>query len=397
MENKELLKGQHNFSLVQGGPLFQILRRAKLTDDAMTLLYRRIVFITLFCWLPIVCLAAVEGILVGNGVKVPCLFDADFHIRFLISMPFLIAAELASHRRIPPMVGNFLKRGLILDNAMEQFNAAIASALRLRNSVFAEVLQIVLVYAIGIFFLWQNYVALDADTWYMPITAEGPALSLAGKWFILISLPFFQFLLLRWFFRIFIWCRFLWQVSRIELNILPTHPDGVGGLGFLGGVGLAFYPVLLAYGALLAGLIANQIFYQGAVLTDFMVPVVFVVVFLMCLVYAPLLVFTPQLERTRRNGIAEYGALANSYMRDFDTKWLRGGAPEDEKLIGNADIQSLADIGNSFNVVKGMSIFIFSKETIFEMAVLTILPIMPLTLTMMPVEEVIKTVLSLLF
>jgi len=397
MENKNLLHNQQDFSFVQGGPLFQILRRAKLTNDAMGLLYRRIVFISLFCWLPVVCLAAIEGTLAGNNVRVPCLLDADFHIRFLISVPLLIAAELVAHRRVLPMTGNFLKRGLIPDGAIDQFNAAIGSALRLRNSVLAEVVLVVLVYAIGIFFVWQKYIALDADTWQTINTADGLVLSLAGKWFTYISLPVFQFLLLRWFFRIFIWSRFLWHVSRINLNLLATHPDGLGGLGFLSGQGLTFFPLLLAYGFLLAGMIANRIFYQGAILSDFMVPVVLVVFFLVCLVFVPLLVFTPQLELTRRKGVAEYGALAAFYMRGFDAKWLRGGAPEEEQLIGSADIQSLADMGNSYKVVQEMGIVIFSKEVIIKMAFFALLPITPLALTMMPLEEIIKTVLGLLF
>ena len=127
-------------------------------------------------------------------MRIPCLLDADFQIRFLISMPLLIAAELVAHRRVSPMVDNFLKRGLIPDNEMDKFNAAIESAYRLRNSVLAESFLMVLVYAVGIFVFWQNYISLDAGTWYMPLTVSGPKVSLAGLWFIYVSLPVFQFL-----------------------------------------------------------------------------------------------------------------------------------------------------------------------------------------------------------
>ena len=46
--------------------------------------------------------------------------------------------------------------------------------------------------------------------------------------------------------------------------------------------------------------------------------------------------------------------LAARYAREFDRKWLRGGAPADEPLLGSGDIQSLADLGNSYEVVKEM-------------------------------------------
>ena len=64
------------------------------------------------------------------------------------------------------------------------------------------------------------------------------------------SLSLYQFVLLRWYFRLFIWTRFLWQVSRIDLRLIPTHPDRCGGLGFVAAVGNAFVPILPAQGGL---------------------------------------------------------------------------------------------------------------------------------------------------
>lgn len=396
MKDKNLPHDPQGLSLVLGGPLYQLFIRTKLSGEGLSLLYRRVIVISLFCWLPILLLTAFEGRLVGESVAVPFLWDADFHIRFLVSMPLLIVAELVVNRRIPSMINQFLERRLIPDAAMEQFNTAIKAVLRLRNSVLAELIMIALVYIIGILFVWQEYIALEADTWYTPMTTEGSTFSMAGRWYVYVSLPIFQFLLLRWYYRIFIWARFLWHVSRIELNIVPTHPDGVGGLGFLAGQALAFFPLLLAHGSLLAALIANQIFYRGATLPEFFLQIAFLVIFLMCVVFGPLLVYTPQIEQARRKGVREYGALAARYTRDFDAKWLRGGAEANELLIGSPDIQSLADIANSFAVVRTMSIVIFTKTSIFELAVLTVLPIAPLLLTMMPVEEILKTLLGLL-
>ena len=155
-------------------------------------------------------------------------------------------------------------------------------------------------------------------------------------WYGYVSLPLFQFLLMRWYFRIFIWARFLWQVSRIELSLIPTHPDRVGGLGFLANTVYAFIPLAVAHGALLAGLIANRIFYLGAALPDFKIEIAVLVVFLLCLVLGPLLVFAPQLAQAKRTGNREYGTLAERYVREFDAKWLRGGAPPTSRWWGAA-------------------------------------------------------------
>ena len=172
-------------------------------------------------------------------------------------------------------------------------------------------------------------------------------LSLAGWWNALVSVPLFQFLLLRWYFRLFIWARFLWQVSRFDLKLLPAHPDGVGGLGFLTTIVNAFAPLLLAHGVLLAGMIADRIFFAGATLPQFSVEIIATVSALVFVVLGPLMVFAGQLGRARRTGLGEYGVLAQRYVREFDTKWVRGGRDPHEPLMGSADIQSLADLANS--------------------------------------------------
>ena len=98
----------------------------------------------------------------------------------------------------------------------------------------------------------------------------------------------------------------------------------------------------------------------------------------------PLLVFIPQLVRVKRTGLREYGVLAQRYVREFDHKWLRGGAAADEPLVGSGDIQSLADLGNSFEVIRTMRVVPFTKETLLLLLVTTFAPVLPLTLTMVP-------------
>jgi hypothetical protein len=238
---------------------------------------------------------------------------------------------------------------------------------------------------------------LATATWYAAPTVAGSKLSFAGMWYGYVSLPLFQFLLMRWYFRLFIWTRFLWQVSRIELSLVPTHPDRVGGLGFLANTVYAFTPLAVAHGALLAGLIANRIFYVGAALPEFKIEIAVLVVFLMCVVLGPLLVFASQLAQAKRTGNREYGTLAERYVREFDAKWLRGGVPADEPLVGSADIQSLADIANSFDVVRTMRIAPVTKQVIFQLVAATLLPVLPLVLTMMSLEQLLKTLFGILF
>jgi hypothetical protein len=186
-------------------------------------------------------------------------------------------------------------------------------------------------------------------------------------------------------------------VSRIELQLVPTHPDRVGGLGFLAATSHAFIPLLMAHGALLAGNLANLIFHAGASLTQFRLEILLLVIVMVILVVGPLLVFAPQLARARRAGLREYGTVAQRYVRDFDAKWVRGSGTADEPMLGSGDIQSLADLGTSFSVVQDMRVVPVTKQAMFQLCLATVAPIVPLVLTLMPLEELLKKLLGILF
>jgi hypothetical protein len=391
------LRNPPDFSLVHGGPLFQLLLRAHLTGDALELARKRIIVIALLAWLPLLLLTTLEGHLIGGSVAVPFLMDVEIHIRFLVAIPLMVGAELVVHRRTRSLVTQFLDRNLIPEHAMPRFDAAIHSALRLRNSTLAEVLIIAIVYGVGILVIWRQYMALDAPTWFATPSAEGSRLSLAGMWYVYFSVPLSQFLLFRWYFRLFVWARLLWQVSRIDLNLVPTHPDRTGGLGFLANIVFAFIPLLMAHGAFVAGNLANRIFHLGASLPEFKGEILLLLAWLLLVVFGPLLVFAPKLAEAKRTGLREYGTLAQRYVREFDAKWLRGGAPADEPFVGSGDIQSLADLGNSYEVVRSMRVAPVSREAIIQVAAAVLVPIVPLLLTMMPWEELVKKLFGILF
>jgi len=361
------------------------------------MVHRRIVASILLTWVPLLVLSILGGQALVEKVAVPFLRDIEVHIRFLVAMPLLLIAELVVHLRLRPLAGIFLDRRLIPEGSVARFNAAVASAMRLRNSVIAEPLIIAFVYVVGVLIIWRHYAALHADTWYATPSGNGTNLTLAGIWYGYVSLPLFQFLLIRWYFRLLIWGRFLWQVSRIDLVLVPTHSDRVGGLGFLSVSVQALAPLAAAHGALLAGLLANRIFFVGATLPQFKFEIAFVAMYMLFLAAGPLLLFSPRLASAKRSGGREYGALAEPYVRAFDVKWLRGGAHVDEPLIGSADIQSLADMSNSFEVVRSMRLVPFTRDGLSLLAAATLAPVVPLALTMMPLEKLLQALVGIVF
>ena len=392
--------GLPEFSLVLGGPLFQLLVRTRLATPALELMQRRIIFISLFAWLPLLILSIVDGKAWG-GAGLPFLYDIEMQIRFLVALPLFIAAELVVHHRLGEVMGQFIERGIITKEVLPRFREVIASALKLRNSVAMELILFILIF-VGGHYLWRTMsgeteIATTTGTWYANANNGGTEFSPAGYWYNFVSRPLFQFIVVRWYFRLFIWARFLWQSSRLDLKLIPTHPDRAAGLGFLGLAVVAFAPLLLAHGAMLAGLMANPIFFAGAKLTDFMMEIIGSVAFLLFITLGPMLSLSPRLIQVKRTGLHEYGVLASRYVREFDLKWLRSGAPKNEHLIGSGDIQSLADLGNSYQVIRDMRPFPFGTDTIIQLVVFALIPVAPLVLTMIPLEELITKLLAAVF
>jgi hypothetical protein len=345
--------------------------------------------------LPLLLLSILDGH-GGKGITIPFMHDVEANVRFLIALPVLIAAEVVVHRRISPLVRRFVERRIVEAEDLPEFNAAVNSALRVRNSVAVESALLVLVYTLGLW-IWWNQVALKTDTWYSVSDATHLHLTLAGCWYAFVSVPFFQFILLRWYMRLGLWFRLLWQVSRLNLHLTAAHPDRAGGIGFLGNSSYAFSPILFAQGAILSGLIASRILYEGRSLLSFKMEAAGFIAFFVLCILGPLVVFTPRLTLTKRQGSAEYGLLANRYVFGFEDKWIRGAVPSAEEVLGTGDIQSLADLGNSYSVVREMRIIPFGLEDIARLAGATAAPLLPLTLTVISLEELLSRLVKLIF
>jgi len=64
--------------------------------------------------------------------------------------------------------------------------------------------------------------------------------------------------------------------------------------------------------------------------------------------------------------------------------------------VGSSDIQSLADLANSFEVVRQMDALPFNKNTVLRLAMVIVLPLLPLALTMVPLDEMIDRAIKIL-
>jgi hypothetical protein len=143
---------------------------------------------------------------------------------------------------------------------------------------------------------------------------------------------------------------------------------------------------------------AESVVFGGAQLEGLVMPLALIVVESAVIVLAPLMFFAPKLLHVKQHGLMKYGFLASAYTQAFEVKWIKGGAAKDE-LLGTADLQSLADLGNSFKIVEDMRIVPFSRNDALLLALAAVLPMLPLLLIVLPLNELIvrgvKSVLDL--
>jgi hypothetical protein len=159
-----LLEKPHDFSLGLGGPTYQFFRKSHLAGNALEMLYSRLIIITLLAWLPLLLLSTI-GSSTGSVGRLSFFHDVEVHVRFLVALPVLIAAELIVHLRIRPVVLRFVERRIVMPRDLPRFERAIDSAVSLRNSIPIELALLLLVYTVGLW-LWRSRIAIVAPTWY---------------------------------------------------------------------------------------------------------------------------------------------------------------------------------------------------------------------------------------
>lgn len=386
----------NDFSIVSGGPFYNLIVRLRLVETGSHHAYRRAALFVLLTWLPLLVLSALQGVALGSTVKIPFLFDFAASTRYLIAGPLLIIAEILIDPRLRVIVKHFISSGLVKEEDLQEFESAVKEVSKLRDFAPVELVLFAVIVIYAFTGLRFESVSGGISTWHSLGSGSEQRLTFAGWWFVVVSQPLFQFLLLRWLWKLCIWARFLWRVSTLDLHLIPTHPDLAGGLGFLGSGQAQFGIIVLALSIILTAAIGEKIIFGGESLSSYKAIIIAYVVLQLVIFLGPLLVFSPLLLIVKRKGLLDYGALATGYTQSFDNKWVRGKAPDTETLLGSSDIQSLADLANSFQVVNKMGAFPFDRSNIMFIVAAAAIPMFPLLLTVISPEQILLKILNLL-
>lgn len=397
MANTSIKEQSVEFSLVRGGPLYRLFSWANLSGTERKMYWRRYGVVAAITWLPLLILSVAEGTAVSGKVVVPFFHDVLVHARFLLALPMLLYGEVFSHKILGPGMQNFLSRQIVTGDDIPRFHAVIERAHRMRDSVWLELCVAIVVCTAGAW-NWYDQMVSEGASWFAHPDWARLNLTIAGYWLTFVSIPVFQFVLVRWYARFLIWIWLLWRISRFDLNLMVTHPDRSGGLAFLPRVTYSFGFVLAAQAVLLSGIIANMILHKGSDLMELKGQIAGYIVFFVCVTISPLAAFIPAMVEAKRKGLGAYGTLATRYTSMFAKKWIPAKYdPSEEELLGSPDIQSLADLGASFQRVTEMGLAPFGLRTAAQLTGLMLLPMLPLLLFVFSLADIFDKVLKAIF
>ena len=382
------------FAIAAGGPFMALQERLGLLEaKASTAPRRAAILVAVAFGVPLL-LATATGDALGPAADRPFLLDWGVWSRFVLAIAIFVLMERLVEERLKLHLRQFVETPLLAADAMPRAAAAVTRALERRDLPMAELVCLVLAFAVSIAAA-AAMPGIDNHAWLHHATPGGPRLTAAGWWVMLVSNPLFWFLLLRWLWRHLVWALLLHDLARLDLRLVVTHPDGVGGLAFIGQYPNAFTALVLAMSCVLGAAIANALLHEALELAAYGAMMSAWLTIVLALFGLPLLAFARPLARLKRASLLASSAAATRHFRAAERASLSGNlaAPDD------TDTTPLADIPNptaTWAAAKKLRTLPFSREALVPVAAAALVPLVLAGATYLPFAELWKVARKLL-
>jgi len=390
MSTSDLYIEEHVFD---GGPPLRLQKSLGLVKPDEPRVVSRALFGAAIAWIPLAILSIVETIIVSDSSARWFFGDFAVHARYLVALPVLVLAERDGIPQLERIVRQFVETGLITDADRPGYHRAVTSTRRLLNSSYGDVIAIIAAY-LAVIAISANAPAGLIANWQR---GGFGYFSLAGWWHVCISLPLLLIIFFGWIWRLMLWGRFLFLTARLDLQLLPSHPDKVGGLSFVNTSLRGFRLISFGFGAVAAGAVADRVVYNGESLANFKGLVIGLIIFLLILFAGPLTVFVWRIRHAKWRGIFAYGVLANRLGREFEAKWLSAGTQVKRDVLEQPDFSATTDFyGVAANVYE-MRDLPFALRDLIAPLVPALVPFAIVALFTIPIQVVIDSTIKLLF
>jgi len=393
------LQSPEGFSLSAGGPFNRALEMMRLQNKQGKLM------VLGFCitWLPLLILTLFEGTLY-TGRELPFLKDVAMHARLLVALPMLIMIEPTIDSKVFVVIKYLAEELMSLEDRQKFLATSFRRARKLTGSALTEIILLLIVIGVTISFVKAGVYNAPGNgtTSWMTYTGEaGQLMSVAGYWAIFISIPIFQFLLLRWLWRYIIWVMLLIHLSKAKLNLMPTHADRAGGLGIIMIAQRSFNLIFVAGGVAISGRLIEQLLKHPDSFESIKRQGIAYIVFCLIFLLVPLLFFMGKLFKIKNEGLLRMSNLGATLSRRFEHEWVNNLQVEEKTVKNKAeqtevDPSMIFDYSGMYDALQQLRTIPVTPRDLIGMGLILFVPFIPIPFIHFSVVELLHKIAGLL-
>ena len=381
--------GLADISLVRGGLFYRFQQTLGFIHPNRWNLGRRIAVLIAIGWVPLVAITAF-----ANPGGLPSLF-ADYRVyaRLFVAIPVLLSGEFLIDLRFHTVLKSINEADLLGEQDTTQMERAMAKIVHLRDSLVPELLILGLLL---VYILTSYRGSMDGTPWFAQGMGSDIRLTTAGWYGVSVGTLLWLFLLSLGLWHWFLWTLFAFKLSRQNLKVVATHPDGHGGIGFLGLTIEAFAPIAFAATCVIGSTWRHHILHDGAHLLSYKVPAIILLLIIVLIALAPLFFFSPRLFLLRYSALRKYGVVGQQYSTEFQEKWIEHPTGHKGESLATTESGRLVAYGHIFDRITKLKPFPLDKGALYVLAIAVVLPLLPAVLTEIPFAVVMKDLLKAL-
>lgn len=386
--------GPEYFSISESGPVYRGFNKLHLNQNKIKL----VAAFLCITWLPLVIITAFEGTLVTGGPQ-SFLADIAMQVRLLAALPMLILIGAGIDSKVLE-VWKYFSETLMKDATLQLVLSKILRvAWKMANSAVVEIMLLFILIAVTIS-LGQggmfNAAQGTASSWKYAVHDGSQVLSYAGRWSNFVSIPLFQFLILRWFWRYFIWSLMLFRLSCTRLSLQATHPDKACGLSIIMLAQKYFSLIFVAISVVISGeLIAKLINDPSSFESIRSDGIAYILIFLLIVLLPPVF-FVRKLVNTKEDGLLKLSKLGTSISKKFEEEWVNDGPVENKTEGAKVSTSDLQDYDTIYVSLEDLRPFPFTLRDVISMSIVLFIPYLPLLIIHFSVGELLQKLFGLL-
>lgn len=378
-------------SLVRGGPAWRLQQRLGLLGADGLPTVAGAVKVAAFCWLPMAALAGFDPRNWNLQYDHSFFTDLGVYSRYLIAVFVLLITDRATDHRLHKLLIAFEETGIVNREMHAEFGKRIVVGDRRTSSGLAEAvmlaLSVVAVVASAVY-LSQN----SLESWVSPMSGFPGPLSLAGWWNLLVSAPLYFFLTFRWLWRLMVWTLLMRDLANLPLQLVATHPDKAGGLGFLTIFPAMFLPLIFSLSMVFATGILQTIIIEGGQVTELEYMVAAWLTLVIIVFVGPLGLFTPKLLALKEQSIVDYGTMVSHYNRVAE-RHMRDDFAQD-RPVDKETVAMLSDISAGLETIKAMKPMPVEFFALIPLIVSALLPLIAVAAIKFPMGSLLWKLFS---